>query len=143
MAQDTLATLLETHKQEIARLTAQDVIAAKIPGYVELGQVELTRRFVAGVEMVARHLRDGNIAEYRQHVVKVAEERRKQGVSANEANAANLILATKMKTTIERKLAGPGNETIRSDYLRRLDVLLNMDRITGITAMMKKDPSKL
>lgn len=139
MAQDALWTLLETNKQEIARQTAQEVIAAKIAGYADLGQIELTKRFVAGVEMIARHLRDGNIAEYRAHVVKVAEERRKQGVSPSHANAANMVLATKIKAMVERKLAGPANETARTDYLRRLDVLLNMDRITGITAMMKKN----
>ncbi len=139
MALGQLADLLEANKDEIALEAAEAILEEKIPSYMALGREKLIEAVHVSIDAMVYHIRGGSIELYQQHVVDVATERRKQGSNPLEATAANLLVAEKIKEMIERELPGPRNEQTRAGYIRRLDVLLAFDRVTGITTILKTE----
>ncbi len=139
MGYEALAVLVESHKSQIARQVAEAVIAQKLRLYSDLTVEQLTKLTITRVETICEYLRNGNIQEYRALVKKVTEERRKQGYSMEEVSAGGLTLANRIKALIEQKLSGPENERTRADYLRRIDSLTALGRVSAFSTILEKE----
>jgi len=139
MAYEALADLLLMHKREIGRKTAEAVQARRLRLYSDMSLSQLISVATTRVETIAGYIRRGKVAEYRDAVKKVTEERRKQGYSAEEINAGGMILAGDFKKIVERELAGPDKATTRADYLQRIESLTTLGKVSAYNTLMKKD----
>ncbi len=132
-----LADLLDKHRTEIAERTVRQIFAENLSYYVNMTQKGAVQNFASGIGSIAQYLRDNDLTKLRQHIEKSATRQLTHKANAMETNRANLILAEKIKEIVNEKLIGPENERDRASYLRRLEVLMTMDRTMGMTNVIK------
>src|SRR5689334_19991701 len=110
MLYEPLVELLEKHKTQIARQTAEAVLASNVSGYVGSTVEVLAARILPTIEMIARYAHSGNPGEYRDYVVQLTETRLPQGITADDLIAVGRTLSDNIIKMIEQEYPGPENE---------------------------------
>lgn len=139
MADEALAKIVEANVMEVARWTAEEIVARKIEGYSNYGLAVLQKSFVPTVEMVARYLRTDDVTEWRDYIVKAAQIRIQQGMSTDAVFQVTSIISSQLKRMIEREVGGSANTSTKDRYIRRVDSLTNLTKATILKTNLNKE----
>lgn len=143
MLYEPLVALIEKHKLEIARMTAEAILALKVPGYAGFTVEPLTERVMPTVEMVARYAHSGDPSEYRDYIVKLAETRLPQGFTAEDLIAAGRNMFDSIIKIIEREYPGPENEKTRLKFQRRLEGVHGLGQSVVVATRVKRGTTNI
>jgi hypothetical protein len=134
MSQDQLADLIEKYKQEISRWTAEEIASRQVGAYQQYSIDQLSKFYLPTVEMLARYYRSNDVTEWREYIVRVAEDRRRQGLAPDAVFIAAAVLGAMIKKMVDRELPGAANQATRERYYRRLDGTTNLSKATILKA---------
>src|SRR3569623_1735292 len=113
MADEALAKIVEANVMEVARWTAEEIVARKIEGYSNYRLAVLQKSFVPTVEMVARYMRNDDVTEWREYIVKAAQIRIQQGMSTDAVFQVTSIISSQLKRMIEREVGDSANTSTK------------------------------
>jgi hypothetical protein len=141
MVYEPLAELVEKNTQEVVRKTAETVVSRKLGRYAEFRPAQLAQFFVPTMQMVVRYLRKGNVNEWREFLVNTSRDLYKRGYATEDVNAATVILAAKIIELIERKMPGPENAELRIAYVRKIESLRTIAKVSIVNTHILKGAS--
>jgi len=141
MLYESLAELVEKNAQEIVRKAAETIVSRKLGRYAELSPAKLAPFFLPTMQMVVRYLRKGDINEWREFLVNTGRDLYKKGYAPEDINAATVILAAKIIELIERKFPGSENEELRTAYVRKIESLRTIAKVSIVNTHILKGAS--
>jgi hypothetical protein len=136
---DKLASLLESHKFELAQTVATNKV------YTTGTTANLKERLAKSigiVEAIAMYLRTGDPQPYRTFIIEFSQQLFQQGMSVEGFQELGQALIDHMKNLAEQKFSNSTLYHGRDDYKRQLEIILRLTNVIAATTSITTATTK-
>jgi|GEM_PF-2040381 len=133
---NALATLVQTHRDEIAVHAAKQLM--KIEPYSVLGQQRIANGLIPWIDKMAEYLRDNDSLEWRNYIIGYTQREMQRGYSMEYLSAIPEYVSGSVINLIDVNFTTESQRNLRERFRHRISSLKNLSEITTNNCQFKE-----